>query len=152
MAWKYGQQIKQINFDDLFREVEKEIRSGAEKQRKAAAAHIYKKIKAKARERKITGNLERGAYQHHKGSSSFVGFHMPAFHAWLLEFGHYAGKSSRWDEGQPGRELTSGASGKKRWHAKRRERKWVAPTPILYPTFAEEAGEVERIMAEPWVK
>jgi hypothetical protein len=121
MAFKYG-------FESALDAVMKEIKQGADKQRKAAANHIKNKIKEKARARKVTGNLEKGAYAHNKGDASYVGFRAPAYQAYLLEFGHYAGS------------------------AKLADRKWVAPTPIVYPTFAEEAGEVERIMAEPWVK
>jgi len=104
--------------ESMFKDLEKEIARGALAQRKKAAKHIEDKIKAKARARKITGNLEDGAYTYSRGDASYVGFKPPAYHAWLIEFGNYG----------------------------------ATPKPILYPTFAEEAGEVERIMAEPWVK
>lgn len=85
-----------------------------------AANHIKRKIKRKANKMKKSGNLEAGVYSLHQEDASFVGLRAPAHHAYLIEFGHVA-----------------------------RDGSFVMPYPIVYPTFHEEDGEVERIMSEP---
>lgn len=115
----------------------KEIRSGADKQRKLAARHVREKIKSKALAIKVTGNLAKGVYDKHTKNSSFVGIKAP--HAFLVEFGSW--KSSP--------RMTKG---KGKYRKKIRSVGTMPANPIVYPTFAEEEKEVERILSETWVK
>lgn len=72
----------------LMKSVCKEIESGMRKNRIKAARHIKNKIKKKATDIKVTGNLARGVYMSNgKGNVSFVGIHAPGFQNYLLEFG-----------------------------------------------------------------
>jgi hypothetical protein len=103
----------------LLRTIGKEIGDGLGKNRAEAAKHVKKAIKRKALAVKITGNLAKGVYMKNDRTASFVGLRAPAFHNFLLEFGH------------------------------RTKGKFVPPHPIVYPTFEEEAPAVRRIMEQP---
>ena len=81
-----------------------------------AANYLKDKIKKKAQDIKITGNLAKGAYTEHHGGASYVGIRSPGYQNYLLEFGHRAGNTQ------------------------------VPPHPIVYPTFQEEADAVGQIM------
>lgn len=124
----------------LITEVGKEIENGARKQRAKAARFVAKAIRKKISDvwvkgkhsapgeppGMITGDLKKGVYTYNGKNASFAGTHEPAYHAFLLEFGHFAGK-------------------------KNSNRKWVEPRPFVYNTFAECENEVLQILAEPWV-
>jgi hypothetical protein len=138
----------------LLRDLSKKIDGELTKQRIQAAKHIRNKIYAKAKAVKVTGNLAKGVYMKHKKNASFVGIHAPGFQNYLLEFGHFQGKKAR----EPGvmSKVVIGIS--KRGHEKTRikrigahdlteTRKFTPAYPIVYPTFAEEAAECERIMS-----
>jgi hypothetical protein len=114
-----------VNFESMLNKIGTDIARYERKQRIAAANHIKSKIKAKAHAMRVSGNLEKGVYAKHGPDASFVGTRAPAFHNYLIEFSHFAGKKG---------------SG---------NRKFVAPRPIVYPTFKEEALTAMRIMSEP---
>lgn len=94
-----------------------------EKKNIRTAANLIKKhIKKKAEAMKKTGNLKEGVYvKHMKTGASFVGVRRPAYHAYLLEFGHDA-----------------------------RDGSFVEPHPVVYPTFIEQSGAVQKIIERPY--
>jgi hypothetical protein len=124
----------------LLRKMEHEIKEGEKRNRTKAAKFLLKKIKDKISDvwvvgkhsgpgeppGKITGNLIKGLYTYSMKTVSFVGLHAPAFHNYLLEFGHFAGKGAN--------------------------RVWVAARPYFYNTLIENAEEVKKMLSEPWVK
>jgi hypothetical protein len=126
-----------FKMESYFKEVFADIEKGARMQRQKAATHVKGKIKAKATAIKDTGELAKSAYVKHLKYTSYAGLRAP--HAFLVEFG--STKSNP--------RMTKG-EGKKR--KKIRSTGFLPANPIVYPTFAEEAGTVERIMSEPWVK
>lgn len=91
------------------------------KNRNAAARHVKKIIKKKALAMKKTGNLAEGVYHYYLGYNAHVGIHYPAYHAYLIEFGHRA-----------------------------RDGSMVRPHPIVYPSFEESKLEVENIFSRPF--
>lgn len=91
------------------------------KNRKTAAALVRKRIKAKALKIKKTGTLAKGVYAFHNEDSSYIGIHAPAYHNYLVEFGH--------------RDSSTG--------------KFIQGTPIVYPTFEESTSEIIDIMNKP---
>jgi hypothetical protein len=140
-------------FETRIKQVMKEIEAGARKQRAAAASLIRSKIKKKISDvyfsghhskpgeppGKISGNLMSGLYKFNGKKASFVGFRMPAYHAFLLEFG--STKSNP--------RMTKGKGAKRK---KIRSTGYLAPRPVVYPTFVESETEVNKILSEPWVK
>jgi hypothetical protein len=130
LARNAGDTMGYTNLESNFKKVTLEIERGARKQRLAAAKVVFDAVKTKVmRVKKHSGNLVKGLYRHHTKNSSFVGFHAPGYHAWLLEFGTNERKN------------TSGAG-----------RGTMPEMPLLYPTFAEKSAEVEKILSEPWVE
>jgi hypothetical protein len=114
----------EVKFESMLKQAGVEIEKFERKQRIAAANHIKSKIKEKAHAMRITGNLEQGVYARHEKDASFVGMRSPAFHNYLIEFGHFSGKEGSSD------------------------RKFVPAHPIVYPTFDEEASAAIAIMSE----
>lgn len=108
-----------MKVDSLLDQVGKDIARHERRLRRTAALHIKKKIRAKAQAMKVTGNLKKGVYHRHTEDASFVGTRSPAFHNYLIEFGHYAVNG-----------------------------KWVPAHPIVYPTFEEESQTAIGIMSE----
>lgn len=89
---------------------------------RAAATMIKRYIRQKATAMKKTGNLKEGVYAYHtKTGASFVGLQRPAYHAYLLEFGH---KDRKGDD--------------------------VKPHPVVYSTFKEHTDDVRRILERPF--
>jgi hypothetical protein len=89
---------------------------------KRSARLIRRKVRAKAKKMKVTGNLAKGVYiWHNKDKSIYaVGIHKPAFHAYLVEFGHKARNGKR-----------------------------VPAYPIVYSTYRENAKRVGALMTKP---
>lgn len=111
-----------VQFSSSIEQVFKEMQGVEKRRRSRAASHIRSKIRKKAKAMKKTGNLAKGTYALNKQDYSFIGIRAPGHQAYLLEFGHRA-----------------------------RDGSTVAAHPIVYPTFAEEAAAVEKIMSEEWL-
>jgi hypothetical protein len=107
--------------NDLLKEWAK-LKRKAKKLRKDAAEHVKQKIYDKAMAIKVTGNLAAGVYAKHGDNASFVGIRRPAFHQYLVEFGHYIANSM----------------------------KFVPGNPIIRTTFDEESQAVQQIMGVSW--
>lgn len=122
LAKKFGNM--NIHFESMLNKVGKDIARFERKQRITAANHIRSVIKSKAAAMRRTGNLERGVYSKHNEDVSFVGIHSPAYHAYLIEFGHEQRKTR---------------NGPSIGH--------VPAYPIVYPTFSEEADTAISIMS-----
>ena len=138
LARNAGNTMGYTNLESNFKKVMLEIEGGARKQQLAAAKVVFDAVKTKVmRVRKHSGNLAKGLYRHHTKNSSFVGFHAPGYHAWLLEFG----TSDRFSKSRNGKKFAVPAS-----------RGRMPDMPLLYPTFAEKSAEVEKILSEPWVE
>jgi len=131
MGWHSG-------LESNFKKVTKEIEDGSRKQVYKAVDLVHSAVKAKVKKiKKHSGNLEKGLYKLKKRGSGFVGFKPPAYHAWFLEFGTEA----RFTRKRKGKRIDPPAN-----------RGRMPAMPILYPTFAEQASAVAKILSEPWVK
>lgn len=101
-----------------------------------ASLHVEKKLKENTRAawKRHTGNLQKGIGHKKLPHAMLVGYGPPAFHAHLLEFGtqHRVVKNYM---GHRGREKGVGK---------------IVAHPVIFPTFEQEAPEVERILSEPW--
>lgn len=86
--------------------------------RRDAGAVVRKEIKKKAKMMSHSGNLAKGVYQYDTPEYTHVGLRRPAYHAYLIEFGHLARDGSK-----------------------------VKAYPIVYPTFAEKAEQVGAILS-----
>jgi hypothetical protein len=126
----------------MMSQVLKEVYAEDKRRRAQAASHVKGKIRKKISDQyydgyhsapgeppgTITGNLIAGLAVDNMKTVSLVGFKAPAYHAHLMEFGAL----NRVDkQGKPNP---------------------MKPRPIIGPTFAEEAGAVQRIIAGTWVK
>lgn len=116
----------EVRFESSIDKIAKEISKFERRQRQKAALHIKAAIKRKAHEMRITGNLEKGVYHRHTENASFVGIRAPAYHNYLIEYGHAIRKTRGGPE--VGR---------------------VPAHPIVYPTFEAEADAAIAIMSEP---
>ena len=131
--------VNAMQYTSLFKEIGLELDKGSEKQRKKAANVVRAAIRQKLGKRTVSapgqppakdsGNLQKGVYAKHDKRTSYVGIRSPGYHQFIMEFGREAGTDRK------GRAISR-----------------MEPRPSVYPTFAEKADEVERIMSEPWVK
>lgn len=115
-----------VNFNSEIKKFISDFEKHERKNVSLAANRVKNRIKKKALKIKKTGNLAKGVYKEMKRYTAFgnpvafVGTRAPAYHNYLVEYGHYA------------------RNGKK-----------VEANPIVYPAFAESAAEVEDILSRP---
>lgn len=123
----------------------KDISDELTKHRIEAAESVKNRIRNRAEAQhttpkaKITGNLAKGAYARHEEGVSFVGIRRPGYHNFLVEFGHFAGKTHL---------ATKAGHGNIKRESLLTARKFVPPHPVVEPAFEESAAEVERIMSQ----
>lgn len=130
-----------LNFKlNLFTDaVLKDIQKGEKDLRGKAARHLRKVVARKIKQRKIslpgeppgrvTGDLLRGLKMSNRKTVALIGFKPPAQHATILEFG--------------GKDIREHKTGKSTGYMDAR--------PVLFPTFAEEAPTVRKIMSGDWL-
>jgi len=124
-----------------FKEAFGEIQKKDKELRGRAASYLKDKIAAKINSvrhslpgeppGKMSGNLLKGLAVKNGAFSSIVGFKKPGFHALILEFGTKMRMVKK--HAKSGQPESSGQ---------------MAPRPVLFPTFAEEAGAVKMILSE----
>lgn len=125
MSLKFDHKI----FDDLDK---------AEKKRLSTAArYVVKKVKENVRRtwKKQSGNLLKGVVNKPLQHAQLVGYGPPAYHAHMLELGTVKRTVKNY-MGKKGVAVSVGH---------------IKPKPVLFPTFEQEAGEVENILAKAWV-
>jgi hypothetical protein len=106
------------------------------KVRAKASVHLVKKIKAKAERmfnQQDTGRLIKGIKSTNGPDHSLVGAGPSAYHAHIFEFG----TDQRFVKTSKGKALK-----------KARATGSVRPRPFILPTFAEELGELKKILGE----
>lgn len=117
-------------------EINRQMIQGEKRNRRKAVSYLSRKLRLEVKKRWGKNNLYEGIGHVTYERESRVGFHKPAQHAHLLEFGtdqrfvkNYMGKD--------GVVVSSGAA---------------EPKPFFRPLLQREKGKVEDILSEPWVK
>ncbi len=133
--------VKLTSFaDKIFKEIQAEdkklLGKAAGYVKGKVAAKINKTVKSQPGEPPgmATGNLLKGLKVQTKKTVALVGFVAPAHHANLLEFGSTRSKPRMTKGGGPVRKGV-------------RSTGTLAARPVLFPTFAEEAGAVKNILS-----
>jgi len=118
-----------IRYNSYIRRINKDL--AKEERLKISKAADFLKQKLKEKIEILYGkasDLYKGAASSKSKSFAKVGMGRPAYHAHLLEFG----TDDRYTK-----------TGKFSGH--------VAPRPFVFPTFEENADEVEKIISETWL-
>jgi HK97 gp10 family phage protein len=117
-------------------QVIKDLETTEKKRLVEAARHVKAKLKENVSKvhHKFTGDLIKGIDYKPLDHAVLVGYGPPAYHAHLLEFGT-VNRTVKNYLGAPGVEVKVGH---------------IKPTPVIFPTFEEEAGAVENILSKQW--
>jgi hypothetical protein len=152
MAGRGRKRIKPIGvFESHVREINNQIREGILKNQSKAARLVVKELKKKVGDEyfegyrsiageppaKQSGRLQKGiGFAHDKHANDIetqVGFHRPAYHAHLMEFG----TDTRYQTEVNGKPLS-----------KPRHVGHVEPRPFFVNTLVENTGKIKEILSE----
>lgn len=124
-----------FTFISLFDEVNREIRKGEKRNRARAVAHVARQLRKAIAERYGKGNLYKGVGTVNDEIESQVGYHHPAQHAHLIEFGTDRRFVENW--------MKSGKS---------KDVNVMRKNPIFRPILEQEKGKVKEYLSKPWVE
>lgn len=125
------------SFTSYLKPVQKDLHKAEAEVLKEASKHLVKKMRAKIKPMKHSGNLSKGlgykliipAINVPKDPFALVGASSPGYHLHIIELGTKERRQSK----------TGKKTGK------------VKPTHFMTKTFHEEAGETKRILEGPWI-
>lgn len=124
-----------FSFISLFDEVNRELYKGEKRNRAKAVSHVARKLRQEIKARYGKGNLYKGVGTANEETQSQVGYHHPAQHAHLIEFGTDQRFVQNWM--RTGRAKDVGSMKKR---------------PLFVPILERETPKVKEILSQPWVE